>query len=266
VVTTFLRAFNCAREAARAEPDTGRPASNLVSPRALQRLEGGVMRLDTDMIAVEEDIRIRVQDHSEMTLARTPGDDLNLIAGHLFSRSMIRGPEDIVDVAFHARNTALADVVLASPKVIRRLYPSPRPLRFSPEQIFEFKALFENRQKLFKNTGATHAAALISASGELISYGEDVGRHNAFDKAVGRALLEGSLESVAIAMLSSRLALELTIKAATANIPILCGFSAATSSGIEFAEDNNITLIGRIREDSLVVYAHGWRLCTRRES
>lgn len=260
----LLRAFNCVGEKARTKAPGGPSQPALVCPMTLQRYAAGALTPDQDMIAVEEDIRIRVQDHSEMILARTPGDDLHLIAGHLFSRSMVRAPEDILDIAFTARNASLADVVLRSPKVIRRIYPSPRPLRFAPEQIFEFKELFENRQKLFKNTGATHAAALISARGELLSYGEDVGRHNAFDKAIGRALLEGSLEHVAIAMLSSRLALELTIKAATANIPILCGFSAATSSGIQFAEDNNITLIGRIRESTLVVYAHGWRLRTQR--
>ena len=259
----LLRAFNCVGETPRPEASGNAPQPTLVCPRTLQRYAGGVLRPDQDMIAVEEDIRIRIQDHSETILARTPGDDLHLVAGHLFSRSMVRAPEDILDITFNTRNASLADVVLKSPKVIRRIYPSPRPLRFRPEQIFEFKELFEKRQKLFKNTGATHAAALISAGGDLLSYGEDVGRHNAFDKAIGRSLLEGSLENVAIAMLSSRLALELTIKAATANIPILCGFSAATSSGIQFAEDNNITLVGRIRESTLVVYAHGWRLCTR---
>ncbi len=259
----LLRAFNSVGEKTRPQASGSPSQPALVCPRRLQRYAAGALRPDQDMIAVEEDIRIRVQDHSEMILARTPGDDLHLIAGHLFSRSMVRGPEDILDVSINARNASLADVVLKSPKVIRRIYPSPRPLRFAPEQLFEFKEMFEKRQKLFKNTGATHAAALISANGELLSYGEDVGRHNAFDKAIGRALLEGSLENAAIAMLSSRLALELTIKTATANIPILCGFSAATSSGIQFAEDNNITLIGRIRESSLVVYAHGWRLRTR---
>ncbi len=120
-----------------------------------------------------------------MVLARTPGDDLNLIAGHLFSRSMIRESEDIVDIAFGARNHSMVDVVLKEPKVIRRIYPSPRPMQLEPEQIFAFKELFEKRQNLFKNTGSTHAAALISAKGDLLSFGEDVGRHNAFDKAVG---------------------------------------------------------------------------------
>ena len=258
--TMHLRALK--EEEAKRRPDSsgGSELSNFVSPRILQKYADGEFNLDSGLIAVEEDIRLRVQDHSEVTLARTPGDDLNLIAGHLFSRSMIREPEDILNISFHTRHLSLADIVLRSPKIIRRIYPFPHPIQFDPEQIFEFKAMFEKRQNLFKNTRATHAAALISGDGKLLAFAEDVGRHNAFDKAIGCALLEGSLENVAVAMLSSRLALELTIKAATANIPILCGFSAATSSGIEFAENNNITLLGRIRKRALVVYAHGWRL------
>jgi FdhD protein len=258
--TMHLRALNRGEGRRRSDGPDCEARPDLVTPRTLQRYAEGALRFGSDFIAVEEDVRIRVQDHSEMSLARTPGDDLNLIAGHLFSRSMIREPEDIVSVSFHGARSSVVDVVLRTPKVIRRIFPSPHPMRFDLGRIFEFKEVFENRQKLFQNTGATHAAALISSGGELVSYGEDVGRHNAFDKAVGRSLMEGSLGDVAIAMLSSRLALELTVKAATANIPILCGFSAATSSGIDFAEKNNITLVGRIRESTLVVYAHGWRL------
>jgi len=255
-----LHAFGSREEGGLQDAPERSGTPDIVSPRTLQRYADGKLRFGDDLIAVEESVRIRIQDHSEMVLARTPGDDLNLIAGHLFSQSMIRESDDIVSMSYQTRSHSLVDVVLKSPKVIRRIYPFPRPMRFDPKQIFEFKVLFEKRQNLFKNTGATHAAALISAEGELLSFGEDVGRHNAFDKAVGHALLEGTLANVAIAMLSSRLALELTIKAATANIPILCGFSAATSSGIEFAENNNITLIGRIWKNTLVVYANGWRL------
>ena len=87
-----------------------------------------------------------------------------------------------------------------------------------------------------------------------------MGRHNAFDKAVGRSLLEGTLDEVAIAMLSSRLAVELAVKAQAANIPILCGFSAATSSGIDYAERNNLTLVGRLRNRSFYLYSNGWRI------
>ncbi|GAB7024052.1 formate dehydrogenase accessory sulfurtransferase FdhD [Salidesulfovibrio brasiliensis] len=244
----------------RTPEDRGLGAAQVSRPATLQRYENGRFVLRDDAIAVETDLRLVVNGRQAGVLSRTPGDDLNLVAGHLFSNARIREAADMADVRFNYRGVNRAEVTLGSDPGIRRLYPSPRPVRIRPEQLFEFKEAFENRQKLYRNTGSTHAAALFSADGEFISFGEDVGRHNAFDKAIGRALLEGCLEHVTIAMLSSRLALELAVKASTANIPILCGFSAATSSGICYAERNNLTLVGRLRRQSFNVYSNGWRI------
>lgn len=235
----------------------------LVSPMTLERYANGSFSYKEDTVAVESDIRVHVNGQQHAVLSRTPGDDLNLIVGYLFSCSMIRSAEDILNISFGYHGTTRVDVQLNAPKSIKRIFPSPRPIRVDPEQLFRFKRDFEHRQNLFKNTGSTHAAALFSLEGELLAFGEDVGRHNGFDKAIGRALLEGTLENVAIAMLSSRLALELAIKASTANIPVLCGFSAATSSAINYAEKNNLTLVGRIRDGVFNLYANGWRLHTR---
>ena len=231
----------------------------LACPVTLQRYSEGKLSFKDDLIAEESDLKLQINGQQEAVLARTPGDDLNLVAGYLFACSMIRCPEDIMNMSFAYQGVSRVEVTLMTPRAVRRIYPSPHPFRIRPEKLFEYKELFEQRQNLFKNTGSTHAAALFSAEGQLVSFGEDVGRHNAFDKAIGKSLLEGTLEQVAIAMLSSRLALELTTKASMANIPILCGFSAATSSAITYAERNNISLVGRIRKDSFNVYANGWR-------
>jgi len=243
--------------------ETGRPdagVSQLAFPATLQRYADGRLALHEDSIAVEAPLRLQVEGVLDTTLSRTPGDDMNLVAGHLFSLNMIRGSEDLANVAFNYRGRTRVSVTLETTGSMRRLYPSPRPVRVEAERLFAHKAAFERRQNLFKSTGSTHAAALFSASGEMIAFGEDVGRHNAFDKAIGRSLLEGTLDEVAIAMLSSRLALELAVKAQAANIPILCGFSAATSSGIDYAERNNLTLVGRLRENSFYLYSNGWRI------
>lgn len=254
-----LRALDAPKESVTDEhPSAG--SSQLSCPVTLQRYEDGRLFFREDNIAVESDIRVQVEGHPEAVLCRTPGDDLNLVAGHLFSRSMISAPEDMVNIAFSYHGIARVEVRLKSLNGIRRIYPSPRPARIEPGLLLELKEVFERRQSLYKNTRSTHASALFSMEGELLSYGEDVGRHNAFDKAIGKALLEGTLDRVAIAMLSSRLALELAVKASTANIPILCGFSAATSSGILFADKNNLTLVGRLKSKSFNVYANGWRL------
>ena len=231
----------------------------LARSMTIQRYEDGKLFFKDDLIAEESDLRLLVNGQQEAVLSRTPGDDLNLVAGFLFANSMINCPEDIVELTFGYQGVSRVNVTLDTSRAVRRIYPSPRPIHLAPEMLFEFKARFEGRQKLYQHTGSTHAAALFSADGEMLSFGEDVGRHNGFDKAVGKALLEGTLARADIAMLSSRLALELAGKAVTANIPILCGFSNATSSAVTFAERNNLSLVGRIRDGSFNVYANGWR-------
>lgn len=254
-----LRALS-APEASESTEPVHTTTAQLACPVTLQRYEGGRLVFKEDNIAVESDLRVVVGGSPDAVLCRTPGDDLNLVAGHLFSRSMISGPEDIERIAFSYQGLSRVEVKLKSAKGIRRIYPSPRPVQVHPELLVELKSAFERRQNLYKDTRSTHASALFSEAGELLSFGEDVGRHNAFDKAIGKALLEGVLDKIVIAMLSSRLALELAVKASTANIPILCGFSAATSSGISFAERNNLTLVGRLKSESFNVYANGWRI------
>jgi len=257
--TTLQLARNVNDDRQQESPEASR-AVQLACPVTLQRYRDGKLAFSEGMVAVESDLKIKVNGSEHVVLTRTPGDDLALIVGHLFTSSMIRESEDVVDCSLSYRSSSWAEVTLITSNKIRRLYPSPRSSHVAPEQIFEFKRTFERRQNLYKNTRSTHAAALFSMEGDLIAFGEDVGRHNAFDKAIGRALLEGTLARVAIAMLSSRLALELVVKNATANIPILCGFSAATSSAINYAERNNVSLIGRIREGSFDVYSNGWRI------
>jgi len=247
----------------RKEPDRDESApSRLLRPTTLQRYENGRLVFRDDAIAEESPLRVIINGTQEALLSRTPGDDLNLVAGYLFCNSRISEPADLAAVGFSYRGMARVDVTLETTADIRRIYPSPRPLRIEAARLFELKRTFEHRQNLYRDTGSTHAAALFTEDGRLIAFGEDVGRHNAFDKAIGRALLEGTLPQATIAMLSSRLALELAVKASTANIPVLCGFSAATSSGIAYADKNNLTLVGRLRDDSFNIYANGWRIHT----
>ena len=257
--TSHLRVIadpDAPQEAKRTENGPSQLACSIV----LHRYEEGRLVLREESIAVEAPLRLQVEGLLDTTLTRTPGDDMNLVAGHLFSLHMIRGAEDLANVGFNYRGRTRVHVTLGTTEPIRRLYPAPLPVRIGAERLFEFKEIFERRQNLFKSTGSTHAAALFSGEGEMVAFGEDVGRHNAFDKAIGRSLLEGTLDEVAIAMLSSRLALELAVKAQAANIPILCGFSAATSSGVDYAERNNLTLVGRLRNRSFRVYSNGWRI------
>ncbi|WP_051249696.1 formate dehydrogenase accessory sulfurtransferase FdhD [Maridesulfovibrio zosterae] len=228
--------------------------------RPLQRYNGGMLVPHKDTIAIEEDLIVKIQDRPDMVLSRTPGDDLSLIMGHLFCNSLLNSPDEVTNISTSYQDPNRVDVSLDGAKHLRRVFPSSSDIRIAPERLFELKKTFERRQKLFKKTGSSHAAALFSIDGVLLAFGEDVGRHNAFDKAIGRALSEGTLKKSAIAMISSRIAVELAAKATTANIPILCGFSAATSSGVSYAINHNMTLIGRLKDSSFDVYANAWRI------
>jgi FdhD protein len=241
-------------------PDTPTQARELVRGAALEHYCAGAMQGRTAMVVVEEPLRITVRGREDIVLPRTPGDDGHLIAGHLFSQGLIRTHGDILGMTFHGNDPVQAEVSLRQTPLRRAPGPLSGGPDIAPERLFRLRDVFEQRQRLYHSTRATHAAALFKADGELLAYGEDVSRHCALDKAVGAALENHLLASVNIAMLTSRLASELVTKAATARIPVLCGFSAATSSGMELAERSGITLIGRMVEDGFTVYANGWRI------
>ncbi|WP_319584998.1 formate dehydrogenase accessory sulfurtransferase FdhD [uncultured Pseudodesulfovibrio sp.] len=231
----------------------------LMRGTSLEHYCAGTLQDRTAMVVVEESLQISIRGREDIFLARTPGDDENLIVGHLFSQGLIRTRSDILDMTF--RHGSAQAVVGLRHHLPRRPLPAMSGVsNIDPKQIFRLRKRFEEHQRLYHSTGATHAAALFKANGELVAYGEDVSRHCAFDKAIGSALESRLLAGVEIAMLTSRLASELAAKASMARIPVLCGFSAATSSGMELAESDGVTLIGRIGKDSFTVYANGWRL------
>ena len=116
-------------------------------------------------------------------------------------------------------------------------------------------------QAAFEATGGLHATGLFSADGELLCIREDVGRHNALDKVIGRAFLDGRLPlSGAILCVSGRLSFELVQKAAVAGCPLLVAVGAPSSLAIELAADRGITLCGFVRGGSLNVYTEPWRI------
>lgn len=252
-----------------AGPPTDRPASRpenrppsgseRVGLATMERYADGSVSRGQALVAIEEPLLILVAGQGEFVVPRTPGDDASLIAGHLFTLGMIGSPDDILRIETDQIGDR-AFVDLRPNRQSPRINAFPGLFRLPPEEIFRLRQGFEARQRLYHSTQATHAAALFRKDGTLLAYGEDVSRHCAFDKAVGRALADETLASADIAMLTSRLARELAVKASRSGIPVLCGFSAATSAGMEYARRHGLTLIGRIQEDSFNVYAGGWRL------
>lgn len=238
---------------------------------ALLRYENGALTTLQDTVGVEEEIEIRVPGRETILLSRTPGQDTALVLGSLFTRGLIRRLEDIDVLSFseYEKRTIVQAVLkpqepcrlsLVSPATPPSKKDAEKQLLRGVEQIFALRSVFEAQQRVYRVTGAMHGAALFNLQGSLLAFAEDIGRHNAFDKVIGEALLNGMLGRADIAVLSSRLALELTMKAAMAGITILAGISVATHSSVELAAARGITLIGRLKQRGMNIYTHPWRL------
>jgi FdhD protein len=136
----------------------------------------------------------------------------------------------------------------------------PDGLRVRPSTLRQAVETMRKRQAIFARTGGTHAAAIFDTNGQIISFGEDIGRHNAVDKAIGRCLLdELPLRSCGLA-LSGRVSLELVGKAARAGIELVAAVSAPSSLAILASQRCGVTLCGFVREQRATVYTHPHRI------
>jgi FdhD protein len=233
-----------------------------------------------DAVAVEEPLEIRVEGAPLAVTMRTPGHDEELALGFLFGEGLIDGPRAAGPTADFAANTVEVDGPLRRDPGARRFYTTSscgvcgkgaleevavlsRPLADGPVVARALLAALPQRlsQPTFAKTGGLHATGLFDAAGTLLYAREDVGRHNAMDKVVGRALLDGLLPlSDLILCVSGRLSFELAQKAAVAGAPILVGVSAPSSLAIALAQERGLTLCGFARGESVNVYTHPERV------
>ena len=228
---------------------------------------------------------------------RTPGHDTELAAGFLLSEGIITGPADILSLAHHAdprrpkergnvlRAALAPGLALELDRLERHFYttsscgvcgktsidavkatscPVPPPIdspRVPASLIHQLPQRQRAAQQVFEQTGGLHATALFSAAGELLSLREDVGRHNAFDKVVGAALLASQLPLAQhVVLLSGRASFELVQKAALAGVAILAAVGAPSSLAVEAAEEFGLTLLGFVRNERFNIYTHAQRI------
>ena len=247
-----------------------------------------------DQLAVEEPLEIRlIQGERRQTVAvtmRTPGADDELAAGFLFAEGVIDRPERVrriapcVDPNESAGCSNIIEVELTEdgpePDLaplerhffatsacgvcgkagleklqVRTSAPLPRGPKLSPEIISSLPARLREAQGIFDATGGLHAAALFDAQGRLLAAREDVGRHNALDKLLGRAFLDGGVPlHDHVVMVSGRSSYEILQKCLVAGVPIICAVSAPSSLAVELAERFGLTLVGFLRGDRFNVY------------
>jgi FdhD protein len=233
-----------------------------------------------DVVAVEEPLEIRVDGEPIAVTMRTPGHDEELALGFLRGEGLIDGPRHAGMTDDFANNIIEVTGPLARQPANRRFYttsscgvcgkgaleevavqsaPLPDGPIISRALAARLPALLE--QPTFEHTGGLHATGLFEPDGTLLFTREDVGRHNAMDKVVGRALLDGMVPlGERILCVSGRLSFELVQKAAVAGAPILIGVSAPSSLAVSLAEDRGLTLCGFARGTRINVYTHPHRI------
>jgi FdhD protein len=249
----------------------------MVGPGAYKRFRhDGV----DDVVAIEEPLEIRVDGSALAITMRTPGHDEELALGFLYGEGLIGGPREAGLTEDLANNTIEVSGPLTRDPGTRRFYTTSscgvcgrgaleevavhsNPLPAGPTIPRALAAELPSRleQPAFEKTGGVHATGLFDAAGALLFSREDVGRHNAMDKVIGRALLDGLLPLGAqVLCVSGRLSFELVQKAAVAGAPILVGVGAPSSLAIELAEDRGLTLCGFARRGRVNVYSRPERI------
>lgn len=265
----------------------------------VERVKAGSTSTEFDTVAVEEPLEIRIRSFGEplpgtpvTVTMRTPGNDEELALGFLFGEGLIRTMQDVAQIGPCGNTGQIVALQLAAGVVdprpalqrsfyttsscgvcgkssidaVTRLVPGRRVgtrLHMSAEVLRQLPARVQTRQSVFSVTGGLHAAALISAQGDLLAVYEDVGRHNATDKLIGAELRLGMQRPADSALLlSGRASFELLQKAAMAGIEIVAAIGAPSSLAIELAQSLGITLVGFLRAGGFNVYTGGERLRT----
>ncbi|KYG73402.1 formate dehydrogenase accessory protein FdhD [Roseivirga spongicola] len=260
----------------------------MIQTRKIKRVDSFTEVVE-DSIAIEEPLEISMKKESEITTTkvsitmRTPGNDSDLALGFLFTEGILTDFNDVISVSEFVENEILITLKDSAQievgQIDRNFYTTSScgvcgkasidaihtvssfdidnfDLTVKKEVLYELPASLQQYQTTFNQTGGIHAAALFTNEGALISYQEDVGRHNALDKLIGEAFTKGQLPlRNNILLLSGRGSFELLQKAGMAGIPIVACVGAPSSLAIDLAEEQAITLIGFLKKDRFNLYS-----------
>jgi FdhD protein len=257
--------------------------SSIDSQKIIRRKRDGALEYLPDELTIEEPLEIRIGRKTIATTMRTPGHDEELAAGFLLSEGIVRGRDQIANLSAGSDNRVVVDLAdgikmkLSSTQrlgtissscglcgktsidAMRQNFPAIRStkIRIDIQTLLSLPEKLRNAQSDFARTGGIHAAGIFNLKGELKIAREDIGRHNAVDKAIGRALLDELLPLERhVLLVSGRASFEIMQKALAAGVPIVAAVSAPSTLAVKFARDSNQTLIGFLRPPSFNIYSH----------
>ena len=244
----------------------------------------------TDNLLGEEPLSIRVQGKPYSVVMRTPGDEIPHVAGFCLAEGIVDAPDDFASLAFcdgedtnvvtvtlsESRRDQIPDLLerrgfisqtscgICGKELVKDLSQTIHPLKdgrkLDIREALHCLEKLPDLQPLRRQTRTSHAAAIYSADFELLSVAEDVGRHNALDKAIGKLFLDRRLQMAALLILSSRISYELVQKAARARIPVILAVSRPTALAVNLASELNITLACLAKESGLYIFCGRNRL------
>jgi FdhD protein len=259
----------------------------------INRYLRGNMQATRDRIVVEEPLEIRLGGEPFQVLMRLPGWEKELALGFLVTEGIVQKLTEVITMHFCGTATdpllppnvvdvKLADAALARAgrrhlevaysscglcakeavtEICRKVDKVAGGLTISPQVLLELMGRLTDSQSIYHETGGTHAVALATADGRVFVHAEDVGRHNAMDKVIGRAFLERRDLSRMAALLSGRISFEMALKCIRAGISILAAVSAPTTMALELAQELNLTTVGFARDARMNIYTHPGRIC-----
>ena len=240
-----------------------------------------------DLLAVEEPLEIRIDGVPLTVTMRTPGDDIDLAAGFLFTEGLLGSRSDLREIRMCDENVAAVSMrdgaslamqpsrhflttsacgvcgkdSIEAIRVRSRFDVAADSVRVPGAVLAGLPDRLRAAQRIFASTGGLHAAGLFTAAGELLVVREDVGRHNAVDKLAGWALRSGRLPlSGCVLLVSGRASFELAQKAVMMGVPVLAAVSAPSSLAASLADETGLTLVGFLRGTSMNVYSGAERV------
>jgi len=251
--------------------------------KIIRRKRDGSLEYLGDELTIEEPLEIRIGRKTLATTMRTPGHDDELAAGFLVSEAIVREPREIAGISETRDNVVIVDLAAGvkvklnsvqrfgtissscgicgktSIDAIRQNFAAIKSVnvRIHIDTLLSLPRKLREAQIDFARTGGIHAAGIFDMNGELKIAREDIGRHNAVDKVIGRSLLDGTLPSGRhVLLVSGRASFEIVQKTLAAGIPIIAAVSAPSSLAVDFARESNQTLIGFLRPPAFNIYSH----------